>query len=140
MHRAIQVSLMLLPVETTAARRTQIFSIVSAESRRRGKPGRAAVQRCSRCRIDWDQFLQASFARKMRPGVNESTRGVSMTTLTMESAVTAVPARQDFAANGCRSPMSQQAAFASNGHDIHPQTFVRLVGCHQSRTRMGEAT
>ena len=31
-----------------------------------------------------------------------------------------------------QGPMSQQAAFGSHGYDIYPQTFVRLVGCHQS--------
>ena len=31
-----------------------------------------------------------------------------------------------------RGPMPQQAAFASHGYDFYPQTFVRLVGCHQS--------
>ena len=31
-----------------------------------------------------------------------------------------------------QGPMSQQAAFGSQGYDIYPQTFVRLVGCHQS--------
>jgi len=31
-----------------------------------------------------------------------------------------------------QGPMSQQAAFGSQGYDIYPQTFVQLVGCHQS--------
>jgi hypothetical protein len=31
-----------------------------------------------------------------------------------------------------QGPMSQQSAFGSHGYDIHPQKFVRLVGCHQS--------
>jgi hypothetical protein len=57
-----------------------------------------------------------------------------MTTLNMGSAAVADPARQDAAARGeCRGPMPQQAAFASNGYDIYPQTFVRLVGCHQAK-------
>jgi hypothetical protein len=34
--------------------------------------------------------------------------------------------------------MPQQAAFASYGYDFYPQTFVRLVGCHQATT--SEAT
>jgi hypothetical protein len=29
-------------------------------------------------------------------------------------------------------PMSQQGAADSHGHDMHPQKFVRLVGCHES--------
>jgi hypothetical protein len=28
-----------------------------------------------------------------------------------------------------QGPMSQQAALGLHGHDIHPQQFVRLVGC-----------
>jgi hypothetical protein len=27
-------------------------------------------------------------------------------------------------------PMSQQDAFDCHGHEMHPQKFVRLVGCH----------
>lgn len=27
-----------------------------------------------------------------------------------------------------QGPMSQQASFGSHGYDMHPQTFVRLVG------------
>lgn len=30
-----------------------------------------------------------------------------------------------------QGPMSQQSAFGAHGHDIHPQKFVRLVGCRQ---------
>jgi hypothetical protein len=28
-----------------------------------------------------------------------------------------------------QGPMSQQTALGSHGYDIHPQKFVRLVGC-----------
>ena len=31
-----------------------------------------------------------------------------------------------------RGPMSQQDAADCHGHDMHPQKFVRLVGCHES--------
>ena len=31
---------------------------------------------------------------------------------------------------GARGPMSQQDAAGSHGHEMHPQKFVRLVGCH----------
>src|SRR6201988_2667233 len=31
-----------------------------------------------------------------------------------------------------QGPMSQQGATDSHGHDMHPQKFVRLVGCHES--------
>jgi len=34
-----------------------------------------------------------------------------------------------------QGPMSQQSAFGSHGYDIHPQKFVRLVGCHQPLQR-----
>ena len=64
-----------------------------------------------------------------------------MTTLSMGPAAAAGPARQDAATtSGCRGPMPQQAAFASYGYDIYPQTFVRLVGCHQSKAPTYEAT
>jgi hypothetical protein len=29
-------------------------------------------------------------------------------------------------------PMSQQDAADCHGHEMHPQKFVRLVGCHES--------
>jgi hypothetical protein len=34
----------------------------------------------------------------------------------------------------CRAqgPMSQQDAASSHGREMHPQEFVRLVGCHES--------
>jgi hypothetical protein len=38
-----------------------------------------------------------------------------------------------------QGPMSQQAAFSAHGYDIYPQTFVRLVGCHQSNATKYEA-
>jgi hypothetical protein len=58
-----------------------------------------------------------------------------MTTLNVGAAAGEATARPDAAdASGCRSPMPHQAAFASYGYDFYPQTFVRLVGCHQSRT------
>jgi hypothetical protein len=28
-----------------------------------------------------------------------------------------------------QGPMSQQSTFGAHGYDIHPQKFVRLVGC-----------
>jgi hypothetical protein len=31
-----------------------------------------------------------------------------------------------------QGPMSQQDAADCHGHDMHPQKFVRLVGCHES--------
>jgi hypothetical protein len=33
---------------------------------------------------------------------------------------------------GAQGPMSQQDAVGSHGHEMHPQKFVRLVGCHDS--------
>jgi hypothetical protein len=34
--------------------------------------------------------------------------------------------------NGAQGPMSLQDAADSHGHEMHPQGFVRLVGCHES--------
>jgi hypothetical protein len=31
-----------------------------------------------------------------------------------------------------QGPMSQQDAADCHGHEMHPQEFVRLVGCHES--------
>jgi hypothetical protein len=39
------------------------------------------------------------------------------------------PVIADCAAPG---PMPQQDAVGAHGHEMHPQEFVRLVGCHDS--------
>lgn len=56
-----------------------------------------------------------------------------MTSLNRSSKPDGSPGRSDTATDGnIQGPMSQQAALGSHGcYDIHPQTFVRLVGCHQ---------
>ena len=38
-----------------------------------------------------------------------------------------------------QGPMSQQDATDCHGHDMHPQKFVRLVGCHESNLARDEA-
>ena len=43
------------------------------------------------------------------------------------------PQKRDMIADcGVQGPMSQQDAVGSHGHEMHPQKFVRLVGCHDS--------
>jgi hypothetical protein len=34
---------------------------------------------------------------------------------------------------GAQGPMSLQDAADCHGHEMHPQEFVRLVGCHDSK-------
>ena len=38
-----------------------------------------------------------------------------------------------------QGPMSQQDAADCHGHEMHPQKFVRLVGCHESHAASHEA-
>jgi hypothetical protein len=38
-----------------------------------------------------------------------------------------------------QGPMSQQDATDCHGHDMHPQKFVRLVGCHESNSARDQA-
>jgi hypothetical protein len=38
-----------------------------------------------------------------------------------------------------QGPMSQQAGTDCHGHDMHPQKFVRLVGCHESNPARDQA-
>lgn len=38
-----------------------------------------------------------------------------------------------------QGPMSQQDASDCHGHDMHPQKFVRLVGCHESNPAQDQA-
>jgi hypothetical protein len=41
------------------------------------------------------------------------------------------PQKRDLIGNyGDHGPMSQQDAVGSHGHEMYPQKFVRLVGCH----------
>jgi hypothetical protein len=40
---------------------------------------------------------------------------------------------------GAQGPMSQQDAAGSHGHEMHPQKFVRLVGCHDLNAGKHEA-
>ena len=59
------------------------------------------------------------------------------------SSVASVPAelpqKEDVIADrGANRPMSQQHADDSHGHEMHPQKFVRLVGCHDSVTGKAE--
>jgi len=32
-------------------------------------------------------------------------------------------------------PMMQQGAMGAHGHEMHPQEFIRLVGCHEQSRR-----
>ena len=43
------------------------------------------------------------------------------------------------AGGGTLGPMSQQGAADSHGHEMHPQKFVRLVGCHELNAGRHEA-
>jgi hypothetical protein len=43
---------------------------------------------------------------------------------------TPAPHEKDVGAN-C-GPMSRQDVSDAHGHDMHPQEFVQLVGCHES--------
>jgi hypothetical protein len=62
----------------------------------------------------------------------------------MMSNVSRVPAefpqeKHAIADGGALGPMSQQGAADSHGHEMHPQKFVRLVGCHESNAGRHEA-
>jgi hypothetical protein len=66
--------------------------------------------------------------------------GACMTTLNKESKPADLADQRDIVADGyIQGPMSQQAALGSHGYDIYPQTFVRLVGCHQSNAAQSDA-
>ena len=41
--------------------------------------------------------------------------------------------REMIADCGAQGPMSQQDAVGSHGHEMYPQKFVLLVGCHDPR-------
>jgi hypothetical protein len=41
--------------------------------------------------------------------------------------------------DGAERPMSQQDVAECHGHEMHPQKFVRLVGCHESNADKHQA-
>ena len=41
---------------------------------------------------------------------------------------------------GAQRPMSLQDAADAHGHEMHPQKFVRLVGCHEENAGKHDAT
>jgi hypothetical protein len=47
--------------------------------------------------------------------------------------------RDGIADGAARRPMSQQDAAGSHGYEMHPQKFVRLVGCHDLNAAKHEA-
>jgi hypothetical protein len=47
-------------------------------------------------------------------------------------APTSVEPPQSKPASNCR-PMSQQGTLGAHGHEMHPQEFVRLIGCSDQR-------
>jgi len=56
-----------------------------------------------------------------------------MITSNLSRAPAELAQRKDPSADGSvQGPMSQQDAADRHGHDMHPQKFVRLVGCHES--------
>lgn len=42
------------------------------------------------------------------------------------------------AAANC-GPMMQQGTLGAHGHEMHPQEFIRLVGCHEQSRRRQDA-
>ena len=62
----------------------------------------------------------------------------------MTSNLSRVPAelqqkKDPIADGGAQGPMSQQNAADCHGHEMHPQEFVRLVGCHESNVAHRQA-
>ena len=47
--------------------------------------------------------------------------------------------KDPIADRGAQGPMSQQNAADCHGHEMHPQEFVRLVGCHESNVAHRQA-
>jgi hypothetical protein len=60
---------------------------------------------------------------------------LSMTASKMVSAPEALPRKKPAANCG---PMAQQGAMGAHGHQMHPQEFVRLVGCRDTKKQEDE--
>jgi hypothetical protein len=94
--------------------------------------------------IDPGQFHFGSFGPIMHQKFIATTsiglpypKELSMTASTMGPASTEHP-REKNGATHC-PPMPQQQASGDQGHEMHPQQFVRLVGCHDLNPRKQEA-
>ncbi len=63
-----------------------------------------------------------------------------MTTSNMCPVAPETPQRRDLVADGgIERPMSQQDVADAHGHEMRPQKFIRLVGCHESTAGKHEA-
>jgi hypothetical protein len=63
------------------------------------------------------------------PGCEE----LSMITSNLSRVPAELQQKKDpIAEGGAQGPMSQQDAADCHGHDMHPQKFVQLVGCHET--------
>ena len=64
-----------------------------------------------------------------------------MTTSNLSRAPAELLQQKDsIAEGGAQGPMSQQDAADCHGHDMHPQKFVRLVGCHETNAAGHQAS
>jgi hypothetical protein len=80
--------------------------------------------------IDPHQFIPLIFALNW-PNRLTDAKELSMLSRRVGAAPAEFPQQRDaLADNGDHGPMSQQDAVGSHGHEIYPQEFVRLVGCH----------
>jgi hypothetical protein len=62
---------------------------------------------------------------------NTNKKELSMIASNMGAVAAEFPQKRDgIADGGAQGPMSQQDASGSHGYEMHPQKFVRLVGCH----------
>jgi hypothetical protein len=64
-----------------------------------------------------------------------SKRELSMTA--SHVAPTSVEPQQGKPAGNC-GPMSQQGSLGAHGHEMHPQEFVRLIGCSDQKKQEGQ--
>jgi hypothetical protein len=64
---------------------------------------------------------------------------LSMVASNMGSVPVEFPREKHVIADAAQGPMSQQDAADCHGHEMHPQKFVRLVGCHATNAGSREA-
>jgi hypothetical protein len=60
-------------------------------------------------------------------------RELSMAASNMRSAPAKLPKRKPIVTHS--GPMPQQGSMGGHGHEMHPQKFVQLVGCHVSTAK-----
>jgi hypothetical protein len=88
----------------------------------------------------YDGYAADRFQSRKSTRQVQAKRELSMIASHMGAVPAEFPQERDGVADGgAQGPMSQQDVAGSHGYEMHPQKFVRLVGCHDLNAAKHEA-